>query len=112
MNLLSIIADTSVDLQDVVANEPDKVGKVGDGGLVNDELEHGLVLDAVDVEGEGPDGNPDHALAVIEELDGLRVEGEVVGVLKPEVSDSEFSQGWYGLEYARPALLVWIKKAF
>ena len=37
-----------------------------------------LVLDLVHVEAERPDGDPDHALAVIEELDRLCVEREVI----------------------------------
>jgi hypothetical protein len=35
--LLSIVANASVDLQDVVADEPDQVGEVGHGSLVDDE---------------------------------------------------------------------------
>ena len=35
--LLSIVADAGVDLEDVVADEPDQVGKVGHGCLVDDE---------------------------------------------------------------------------
>ena len=40
-----------------------------------------LVLDLVHVEAERSDGDPHHALAVVEELDRLRVEREVVVVL-------------------------------
>ena len=39
------------------------------------------------VEGERPHGNAHHALAVVEELDGLRVQREVVGVLVVEKVD-------------------------
>ena len=66
----------------MVSDEPDEVAEVGHGRLVDDKLEHGLVVDPVDVEGQGPDGDPDHALAVVEELDRLRVQREVVGVLR------------------------------
>lgn len=66
----------------MVADEPDKIGEVGDGRLVYDEFEHGVLVDAVDVEGKGSDSDPDHALAVVEEFDGLRVQGKVVRVLE------------------------------
>ena len=66
----------------MISDEPDQVGKVGDGRLVDDEAKHGLLLDTVDVEREGSDGDPDHALAVVEELDGLGIEREIVGVLE------------------------------
>ena len=81
-HLLCVIANASVDLQDVVTNEPHEVGKVRHRRLVDDELEHGLLLDAVDVQGQGAHGDPHHALAVVEKLDGLRVQREVVRVLR------------------------------
>ncbi len=37
-NLLSVIAYTCVDLEDVIADEPDKVGKVWHGRFVDDKL--------------------------------------------------------------------------
>lgn len=66
----------------MIADEPDEVGEVRSGGLVDDELEHGLLFDTVDVESEGPDGDANHALAVVEELDRLRVQRKVVRVLE------------------------------
>ena len=80
--LLSVVPDASVDLQDVVADEPDEVGEVRHRRLVDHELEHRVLLHAVNVQGQGPDGDSNHRLAVVEELDGLRVQREVVGVLK------------------------------
>lgn len=80
-NLLSIVANAGVQLQNVVADEPDEVGEVGRGRLVLDELEHGRVLHSVDVESERAHCDAHHALAVLEELDGFRVQGEVVRVL-------------------------------
>ncbi len=79
--LLCVVPDTGVDVQDVVADEPDQVGEVWDGRLVDDEAQHGLLLRAVHVEGEGADGDAHHRLRVVEELDGLRVQREVVRVL-------------------------------
>ena len=49
---------------------------------IDDLLEHGVFLDSIDVEGQSPDGDSNHGLTVVEELDGLRVQGKVVGVLK------------------------------
>lgn len=69
------------------ANEPDEVAKVRGGGAVADELEHARVLHAVDVQGDGAHGDADHRLGVVEELDGLRVEGKVVRVLVVEEVD-------------------------
>lgn len=40
--------------------------------LIND-----LQCTFVDIEGKGPDSDTNHTLTVVEELDGLRVEGEV-----------------------------------
>jgi hypothetical protein len=48
-NLLCVVPDARVNVKDVVSDEPDEVGEVGDGGLVDDELEHGLLFDAVHV---------------------------------------------------------------
>lgn len=65
----------------MIANEPDEVGEVGRGRLVLDELEHGRVLHSVDIQSERAHCNAHHALAVLEELYGFRVQGEVVCVL-------------------------------
>lgn len=65
----------------MVSNEPHQVGEVGGRRPVAYKLQHGLVIDTVDVEGERPHGNPHHGLWVVEELDSLGVEREVVGVL-------------------------------
>jgi len=45
------------------------------------------ILTFIHVECEGSNGDADHALAVLEELDGLRVEGEVPEVLVVEEVD-------------------------
>ena len=46
-----------------------------------------IILFLVDVERQGPYGYPNHALAVVKELNGLGVQGEVVGVLVVEKMD-------------------------
>ncbi len=46
-NLLSIVANACVDLEDVVADEPDEVGEVGHGCLVDHELQHGLLQQTI-----------------------------------------------------------------
>ena len=48
--LLGIIPHASVNFQDVVANEPDQVGEVGNGRLVDNKPQHGLVVHFVHVE--------------------------------------------------------------
>ena len=65
----------------MVANEPYQAGKVGAGRLVDNEPQHGLVFHFVNVESQGPNCNSYHRLTVMEELNGLGVEGEVVCVL-------------------------------
>ena len=82
MYSLGVVPHAGVDVEDVVADEPHEVGKVWHGRLVDDELEHGFFVDAVDVEGERPHGDPNHRLRVVEELNRLGVEGKVVGVLQ------------------------------
>ena len=42
-------------------------------------------LTFVDVQGDGSHSNSNHALGVIEELDGFCVQGKVIGVLKQKV---------------------------
>lgn len=42
-------------------------------------------LTFVDVQGDGSHSNSNHALRVIEELDGFCVQGKVVGMLKQKV---------------------------
>ena len=103
-----------VQLDDVVADEPDQVGEVGCGRLAADVLQHGRVVHCgrdgrgvqgshtgwahggedlrtlVDVEGEGSDRDAHHALTVVEELDGLCVEGKVPQVLQ-RVGNSRWS---------------------
>lgn len=78
---LHITSHAVLQLQDVVADEPHQVGEVRGGGPVSDELQHGLVVDAVHVEGQCPHRYPDHGLGVVEELDGFGVQRKVVGVL-------------------------------
>ena len=90
--VVCVVPDTVVNLEDVVPDEPDQVGEVGGGRLVRHELQHPLVLNLVHVEAEGPDRYPDHALAVVEELDGLGVEGEVVIMLVIEEVDGVLVQ--------------------
>ena len=85
-HLLCVTFYACVNVQNVIADEPDQVGEVGYGGLVYDEAEHGVVFNLVDVEGERAHGYPHHALRVVEELDGLGVQGEVIGVLKKRQS--------------------------
>ena len=80
--LLGVPLDTCVDVQYLVTDEPHQVGEIWHGCLVDDKLEHGLLLDAVNVQGEGAHRHPHHTLRVVEELDRLRVEGEVVGMLQ------------------------------
>jgi len=43
INLLCIVTNACVDLEDVIADEPDQVGEVGHGRLVDHELQHGLL---------------------------------------------------------------------
>ena len=38
-------------------------------------------LTFVDVEGQGADGDADHTLRMVEELDGFCVQGKVIGML-------------------------------
>ena len=104
---LDVVPDARVHVEDVVADEPDEVGEVWHGRLVDDELEHALLVDAVDVEGERAHGDAHHALAVVEELDRLRVEREVVRVLKRNASKVGLFRPWTrkrGLNYGDKVL--------
>lgn len=83
-HLLGVVAYTSIHVQDMISDEPDQVGEIWHSRLVNDELQHGLLFRSVHVEGQGSNRDADHALAMVEELDGFRVEGEIVGVLSEE----------------------------
>lgn len=65
----------------MVTNEPDKIREVWSSGTVSYELHHRLVVNTVHIESEGAHCNANHALRVVEELDGLRVQWEVIGVL-------------------------------
>ena len=66
----------------MVANEPYQVGKVGYGCLVDNEPQHGLIVHFVDVKSKRSHRNTNHRLAVMEEFDGLRVQREIICVLK------------------------------
>ena len=65
----------------MIPDEPDQIGEVRGSSPVSNELKHGLVIHPVHIESQSPDCNSDHTLRVIEKLDGLRVKGEVIGVL-------------------------------
>ena len=81
-NLLCIVADTCINFQDMVPNEPDQVGKVRDGGFVDNEPQHGLIFHFVNIETQGPHRNSHHRFTVVKELDGFRIQREIVGVLQ------------------------------
>ena len=66
----------------MVPDEPDQVGKVRDSGFVDNEPQHGLVLHFVHIQSQGPHGDSHHRLTVVEELDGFRIQREIVGVLQ------------------------------
>ena len=76
------MSDTGINFQDMVPDEPDQVGKVRDSGFVDNEPQHGLVLHFVHIESQGPHGDSHHRLTVVEELDGFRIQREIVGVLQ------------------------------
>ena len=79
---LFIVPKTRVHLKDVIADEPHQIGEVGHGGLSVYESLHGEVVDLVHVQGYRTHRYTHHVLRVVEELDSLRVEGEVVGMLE------------------------------
>ena len=104
--VVRVVPNTVVNLQDVVPDEPDQVGEVRSRRLICHKLKHPettkgvrskltnqnlsfspLILHLVHVEAERPDRDPHHALAVVEELDGLGVEREVIIVLVIEEVD-------------------------
>ena len=76
------MSDTGINFQDMVPDEPDQVGKVRDSGFVDNEPQHGLVLHFVHIESQGSHGDSHHRLTVVEELDGFRIQREIVGVLQ------------------------------
>lgn len=78
---------TIIQLQDVFTDEPDQVAEVRGCGSVADELEHAGVLHAIHVQRNGPDRDAYHRFRMIEELDGLCVQGEIVGVFVVEEVD-------------------------
>lgn len=84
-NLLRIVPDTSIDFQDVVADEPDKIGKVWHCSFVNDESQHGVILHPVNIEGQGSNRDANHGFTMVEELDGFSVQREVIGMLKEKM---------------------------
>lgn len=88
-SLLCVVAHACVNVQDVVADEPDEVGEVWHGRLVDDEAEHGVLVHAVHVQGQCAHGDAHHGLGVVEELDRLRVQGKVIGVLQLENNDEK-----------------------
>jgi len=62
-----------VDGGSIIANEPDQVRKICRRRPVKNKLLHLFVVHTVDVKGDDANCYPDHALLVIEKLDGLRV---------------------------------------
>lgn len=47
------------------------------------------LLTFVHIECDSPDRNPDHALWVVEKLNGLRVQGKIISVLEAWETESE-----------------------
>lgn len=87
----------------MISNEPYEIAEVRRGSSVSDEGEHRGVFDAIYVQRQRANRYADHAFGVIEKLYGLRVQWEIVGVLKQKVSFFEVT----GL----PASLVTTNKA-
>lgn len=79
-NLLSIVTNASVQFQNVLPDEPDQVAKVRRGRLVPYKLEHVRVLNFVHIQRDRANRDPNHRLRMVKELDGLRIEREVIGV--------------------------------
>ena len=90
--MVCIVPDTIINLQDVVPDEPDKVREVGSSCFVRDKLDHPLVLHFVNIEGQGPDSDPDHAFTVVKELYSFSVEGKVIVMLIVEEMNSVLVQ--------------------
>ena len=81
-NLLRIVPDTSVNFQNVVADEPDQIGKVRHGRFVDHKPQHGVILNPVNIQGQGSNRDANHGLAMVEKLDGFSVQRKVIGVLQ------------------------------
>lgn len=62
-----------IDGGSIIANEPDQVWKICRRRPVENKLLHLFVIHTVDVEGDDANCYPDHALLMIEKLDGLGV---------------------------------------
>ena len=70
-----------------LTDEPDEIGEVGCGSFITDELEHLVVTNLVDVESERAHCDTNHALSVVEELDGFCVQRKVRLLLVEEKVD-------------------------
>lgn len=64
----------------MLSDEPDQVAKVRCGRFVPYKLEHVRVLNFVHIQRDRANRDPNHRLRMVEELDGLRIEREVVRV--------------------------------
>jgi len=78
---LCIIANTGVQFQDVVANEPNQIRKVGRGCLITDKFEHRFVFHPIHIECQRSNSNAHHTFWMVEEFDCLRIQWEVICVL-------------------------------
>ena len=70
---LCIIANTGVQLQDVVANEPYQIRKVGRGCLITDKFEHRFVLHPIHIECQRSHSDAHHTFWMVEEFDCLSI---------------------------------------
>lgn len=68
--------DRAIDSREKVNSRPKRCG-------VSD------LLTFVHIERDGPDCDPDHALRVVEKLNGLRVQGKIISVLEAWETESE-----------------------
>jgi hypothetical protein len=71
----------------IIADEPDEIGEIGSRCPVQDEILHLAIVDAVHIECDDTDRDPDHRFFVVEKLDGLRIEWKVVQMLIEEEVD-------------------------
>ena len=68
-------------------------GNKSNGGIEKSDKSNAIEWwQPVHIEGERPHGDSDHTLSVVEKLDGLSVQGEVVGVLIVEEVDGVLVQ--------------------
>lgn len=84
MHSLRVVAHARVQLQDVLANEPHQIAEVRRRRLVAYELQHAAVVHLVHVQRDRAHRDAHHRLRVVEELDRLRVQRKVIGVLVVE----------------------------